>query len=431
MSITYATLFGQLGKNIKTANDLLSLANQYRGIGAEATAILDLYNSRRDIVTSVGLLQSFDGLAAGMAGQVGQCKAVVDATLSDLQLALNAPDNSTSTILPLMAADMVANSQTVKASTVGVPTLAAVAGNVGSGALAASKIDNLGRTAEVSITEVVRLACSADQYGGATAGGETFSVVGYPTLDANTYGTRGNGSGDSVSVMNEGGANLLANSNFDTFSVANTPDGWTVDAGTVGTNILSSATIHAPTGLALLLEGNGSLPTATLHQSLAGLVSTNTRYVMGVFLRKGGGAFAAGSTLAIRVTGTGFTTQNLYSADPSTLTTGYVLSSLFFNVGATIPADLKLEITWTSAGGVAATGGIFIDDLVLAPAYVFGGIYYGLFRGSADFVVGDAFTSTTSNGYQGVFATYFSRFYGFQLPTATGGAETIADTLAT
>jgi hypothetical protein len=430
MSITYSTLFTQLGKSVKTANDLLAAQNTYRGIGAEATAILDQYNTRRDLV--VGLLQSFDGLAAGMAGQVGQCKAVVDATLADLQSALNAPDNSTSTILPLMAADMVAGGQTVKASTVGTPTIAAVAGNVGTGSLVASKIDNLGRTAEVSITEVVRLACSQDQYGGATAGGETFSVVGYPTLDATVYGTRGNGSGDSVSVMNEGGANLLTNSNFDTFTVANTPDSWTLDAGTVGTNVFSEATtIHAAAGKALKLQGNGALATATLHESINTLVSTNTRYVMGVFLRKGAGAFAAGSTLAIRVTGTGFTTQNLYSADPSTLTTGYVLSSLFFNVGATIPSDLKLEITWTTAGGVAATGQIFIDDLVLAPAYEFGGIYYGLFRGSADFVAGDAFTSTTSNGYQGVFATYFSRFYGFQLPAVGGGAETIADTLAT
>lgn len=426
MALDIDAFFARLGPVVKVTNDLLTLQGTYRGEGAEADAILDAYEDKRELVQPV--LASFDGLAAQMAGQVGQLKAVADRTLGDLQLDLNSPTAQPTDVLPRLYEEMVLAGDTVQASTVGTPTVTAVAGNTGSGVLVASKVDALGRDAETSITELVRFTCASDQYGGGTAGGERFTVVGYPTLPANNYGTRGNGAGGSLTVLNAGGGNKLTGGGFDTFTVANTPDSWTLDAGAAGTNIFSEATnIHGTSGKALKLQGNASTATVTLSQSVLSSAAVGTRYAAGVWLRKGSGTFASGSTLTVRVTDGASYNQVLYSADPSTLTTTYALSSAFYNTGETLPATLKYQITWTTAGGVASTGQIFIDDAAVGVAYEFGGIRYALFRGAVDFTAGDAFTSATTNT-GGVFQTYFARFFGFQLPSS--GSPTQADALA-
>jgi hypothetical protein len=432
VAINYTTLFQRVGRFIYVSNQLLAAQNTYRGIGTHADGILDEYADRRDLVD--GLLPTFDGLAAQMAAQVLVLKGYVDRTLGDLQAELNTPSDDVAVILPRLYEDMVLNGHTVDASTIGSPSIAAVSGNTGNGSLVASKVDALGRDAETSISEVVRFTCTLDSYDGGTAGGEQFSVVGYPEINPETYGTRGNGNGPTLSVLNEGGGNIPTNAGFDTFSTANTPDSWDIDApgsGGPGTVIFSEAsTVYTAGGMALKLQGNSSTATVTLSQTIASRLDPLTRYVGGVRLRKGAGTFAAGSTLTIRLTN-GTTHHVLYSADPSTLTTSYVLHHAFVSTGEEVSSAYELQITWTSASGVASTGQIFIDDLAFGEAYEFGGIFYGLFRGSTNYTVGDAFTSTTSNGYEGTIQTWFGRFYpGFQLPSNAAGAETIDDALA-
>lgn len=425
MAIDYPTVFARIGRLIKVTNDLFALQDTYRGIGVQASDILDEYNDRRDLVD--GLMGSFNGLSSQMSSQIGQLKSICDKVLADLQLDLNTAGTQPAEILQRLSEDMVTVGESVNASAPGNPTVAAVAGNTGNGELKATKVNNLGQDSEIIIPETVRFTCVADQFNGASAGGESFSVIGWPPLPASTYGIRGNGQGGDIAVINASG-NLLSNGSFDSFT-SNVPDSWTLDAGTAGTNVYEEAgTVFIAGGKALKLQGNGALAAATLSQSIRASVSTTTRYAAGVRLRKGAGTFASGSTLTIRITD-GTSHINLYSGDPSTLTTSFALHSTWFNTGETLPANLKLEITWTGAGGVAATGQIFIDAVAFGAAYEFGGVYYALFAGSTPFSLRDAFTVETTNT-EGVIQAYFSRFYGVALPSHAAGGETIADSLA-
>jgi hypothetical protein len=94
-----------------------------------------------------------------------------------------------------------------------------------------------------------------------------------------------------------------------------------------------------------------------------------------------------------------------------------------------VPSDLKLVIKVT--GTLTSTKTVSFDHGGMAPVVYHNGIHVNLVSGSDYFVLGDKFTWTTTNDGAGVVQTYFGKAHRFQLPSDTGGAETIADSVAT
>ena len=92
--------------------------------------------------------------------------------------------------------------------------------------------------------------------------------------------------------------------------------------------------------------------------------------------------------------------------------------------------DFSIVITWTSANGVTTGKSIYIDDLFIAPAYMFGHVAYAIVPGSTEFISGDNYTITTTSSYEGVIQTFFGRYYNVQLPSNAAGGETISDSYA-
>ncbi len=423
MSINYTTLFTRLGSIIKQTNVLITLqGTTLMGSGNGADAILSQYEARRDLVT--GLQEAFTGWASAAAGWVSSLKGYSDRTLADLQGALNARSTSAATIVPLLAAQMAADAQSVKPNTITAPSVAAVSGNTGNGVLLASKVSVAGIDDQTIISETLKAVCTSDSSRGSAAGGEQFSVTGLPTAPAGSYLPQGNGAGPTIAVANNGGSNRLTNGDFETWSGA-TPGTWNIVAGSA---LITQETVNVHQGAgALNIAGDGSTPTVTLNQVMSSL-TPSARYAAGAWLRIAG-TFTTGSTLSIAIKGTGYTTVNLYSGDPHGLTTTYALESAFFSTPELIPADFRLEISWTSANSAGAAAVVLVDDVAVAPAVNFGGVYYALFRGSIDFLAGDAFTITTASDYGGVIQSFFARFYDVALPSS--GSPTIADSLAT
>jgi hypothetical protein len=269
------------------------------------------------------------------------------------------------------------------------------------------------------------LTCVNDAFSGAIAGAEQFSIVGYPSQDP-TDGSDARGSGAaSIQVVNA--ANLVSNGNFESFTVTDTPDGWTIAAGTVTTNVKESATAYTGVSSVELL-GDGATTTITLTQAMAQL-QPRTAYVFTVAYRKGG-TVNTGSTLKVELTSASVSALNklLLNGDPNGYTTSYQIAHLFFVTGAIVPADYTLQIAWTSANSAGSSAVLYFDDLVLAQPTVFGNTQYALVRGPIDFVYSDAFTVTTANNYAGLFQTFFGRFYNALLPSS--GSPSISDTLA-
>src|SRR6202035_2042274 len=110
--ISLNNLFAKLGRCVYWCNFWVNA--QWTYILAPSTGQADdvqnQFNDRRDLVT--GFESTMLAQANSLATMVGNQKQIADATLSSLQQALNAPNSRPTTILPLLAAYMTANSAT-------------------------------------------------------------------------------------------------------------------------------------------------------------------------------------------------------------------------------------------------------------------------------------------------------------------------------
>ena len=433
----YTTLFTRLGvlarqQNLWLAYQKTDGAESLLGSGYGQDKIINAYGTAgRNLVPD--LFNTFYSEASTVANWIKTLTSIASATIQDVQDDLSCPSNNINTLLYYVYRDMSDTTARpvvrVRKNTVSVSAVTAGASNVGNGTLVVSANNDNGIPNEMLLNETVMCVCSADQ-STATAGAEQFSFSGYPVFPPESYQPRGSGSA-SQTVGSESSNNQLTNGDFEAFKVANTPDSWTISAGTVGTTILSDATnvngIHSLNSLQF--KSVGTSITVTISQLLPNTMKPVTTYAIGGYLRKVSTGHAG--TFSIKVRGTGLSDQNLYSANPSGLTTSYALSSLFFITPAIIPSDYRIEISWimsTSTSGAAVN----VDDLCVIPAFTFGGVKGAIFRGSVDFAVNDTFTYSTTNDFAGVFQTWFGRFFRVQLPsTAVGTPPEISDSLAT
>jgi hypothetical protein len=427
MPLNFTQIFTQYGRFVYWCNQWLTyqsvdlLANT---TGA-ADQILSQYETQRFLV--IGVQQQMQGQASTMASWVSQSVNALIPTFQNLQQALNAPNNSINTIMPLFIQAMIEDSQTVQANTITAAAITAEGSNVGNGQLVVSINNAAGIPDERILNETVAVVCTQDKYTGAQSGGESWSITGWPQQSASTgpYVPQGNGNGPTMRTANN--SNIITNGGFETWS-SNLPAGWTLVAGTAGTNIVQSATAHRGSS-SLELAGDGSTTTIGITQPISGV--TQKIYGLGVFLRKAG-TVSSGSTLTISISGSGISTVNLFNADPSTLTTSYVLHSAFLSLTDVIPANLAVNISWTSANSAGGSAQILIDDYVLVLTTNFGFEQYVMYAGSTDFQQGDEFSVVSANNNDGVFQTFNCRFFGYALPSTNSSAgPTISDSLAT
>lgn len=427
MSLSYSTIFTRIGRATFWSNSLVAyqdtiyLADTF----GMADDVLDVFNSARDLV--LNFEQSVLGFAATMAGQIGTLTNVTNSVLASLQKDLNAPNTQAQTMLAYLYRQMVTDSQTVLENLIATPVVTPSGSNNGNGLLKASTINALGLTDQRSITQSVQFLCTQSQWSGGTALAERFSIVGYPQPSSpNLFQTQGNGNG-SISVADS--QNLISNGNFETWNVADTPTNWTISAGVAGVTIKENTALPHNGIAALSYTGNGVATTVTITQNISAQITSNTVYAIGVWVRKSG-TVNAGSTFAITVTGTGAATQTVLSLDPNTLTTSYVLHWVFFATSSIVPpSDYAVNISWTAANTAGASAVLLVDDLVLVRPTVYGSVQYAIFGGSTGFAVNDTITVATQVTSAGVFQTYFSRWFNFQLPSSA--TPSISDSLAT
>jgi hypothetical protein len=88
-----------------------------------------------------------------------------------------------------------------------------------------------------------------------------------------------------------------------------------------------------------------------------------------------------------------------------------------------------ITISWTSASGVASTGTILVDNINLGTPTNFGNVQYYLLAGGTNWLRGDTITVVTANNDQGIFQTWFGRFYSVALPSSA--SPTLPDSLVT
>jgi hypothetical protein len=184
---------------------------------------------------------------------------------------------------------------------------------------------------------------------------------------------------------------------------------------------------------AMTFLGNGSELTS-LRQPLQGLnLSPSTCYGFSLQL-KSGAATTGGTLIAELVDGTGTlinddagTANRLTVAITSVSHTAFGPVSAFFRTPANLPEVFCLQIRLSVA--IPVTKVLYLDDcLLLRLTELYrGGPLGALAADSRSLLSTDRYEITVANNFAGNIQTYFGRMFDRQLPSATSGAETIAD----
>jgi hypothetical protein len=355
------------------------------------------------------------------------------------------PSKTTQDALEELLRQMIANSDSFNGGNPVIGGLTANANNTGNGTVLYSQSDREGNTLQHHRPETFLLQCEQDAQVTGTAGQEVFSVKGEASQsDIRLYDWPG-GSGYSSSIRvsdpaqdartNVGG-NRLTNSAFETFTTTNQPDSWTIETGTVGSDILEEGTTVYRGSKALAFVGDGST-LVKISQSLANVrIEPDTVYFVSYRLSVDASTVAG----ALR-----FTIQDNTNTPLAGATITETLSSISsggtfdqnwlpFYTPTALPAGLKFAVEYTTAQ--TATKKVYIDDLILFKAHQIApnGPYFGIIPGSTPFVVTDEFTQVINNLYTGEVLKYMDRSFDLYnktllFPFSIVGAETVSDTV--
>lgn len=447
MAVNYATLFANLGEFVQRINQFTSLYTSLDTYLDEIEA--DLGSAGRYDVLS-GLPEEFDGFKSVVQGW---CYTMVSKTTQllthrdDVLEQLNLGNNtSIQTVLYNIIRDMNDNSQTIDASTVTIGSVTSDKVNSDAGTVVTGKVldgysnpgDNLaanpeylGVNSELSLTsDRVTLECLTDSSQGSTEGLELWSIVGKPSTQAFHWNDRGSGTGGSLSTLNS--YSLLDNLDFDDFTTTNTPDSWDIDFGAAGSNFFEDALNPYHGDSALKIRGDGLTGTLQISQSIsASALNPLQRYCVAAYVK--GEASTLAGTLTIQFEGTGYTAGSgekiEMNAAALAAQTSFGLEYFFVNMPKDIPTDFELVIKVT--GTLTSAKSVYIDRMCFGPVTWHNGIHFAIVAGAEPFLKGDRFTFDVTNDDAGVFQKFFRDAYGVQIPSDTGGTETIADSLAT
>lgn len=335
-------------------------------------------------------------------------------------------------------------------------TITATSTNTGTGKLICSVIRPDGRTHELVLAETMEAFCTTDGQVGGTAGSETFSINGEPSIsDTLAYnwpaGSAISQTLTSIDATLDASGNLLTNSCFDAVNdLANVPDQWHLGSvGTLGTDIFAEASIiYGSSGKAVKFLGVGGATLPEIYQTFndsGGTSSTlkpDTVYAVNFFAKDSGAGLTGGVMAVSLVDGSNAVinddaaTANTVSVAYSTTSATYAAVNGFFRTPRVMPTSVKIRVKMTTTPTSGES--MYIDSLAMCEAVdLYGngqGPWAALFSGSTNWIKGDKITAAFANNRAGGFQDYFDRCFGmralgYQLPSDTAGTETIADTL--
>lgn len=463
MSVPLTTNPGGVFKRLGVLLKLLADINVYQltTFPTDLTNILAQYENIAGVnsqpAIAAPLSQTADSSRQAAGGFAAQIQTCAQATVNQMVYEDN-PQASRSDLkssLVELIRQMKASSDTVKAATV-TATSAAIAGytNTGNGALVLSTKRGDGLVQENLIAEVGRLTCTSDsQTGGSTASQESFTYKGSVAQTDLFHWEWPLGSGATQTVqtidpkLSNNGNNLLNNSGFETFTVANTPDNWVIAVGTAGTNVFSEASVVYTGSKALRIAGSATNVALTQTFNVtsggtAGKLVADTQYAVAIWL-KVDVAPAAGVLTVELIDGSNTVINddqgvaNAFTISCPALTTSYAAFSGVFRLPKLVPTTVKIRLRLSTA--LSAGTNLYLDNLGLGKttALYAGGPELAIFAGSTNWLLNDRFSVTATNNRGGAsnlksFQVGFDRLFnmrGLGLLLPSTGSPTIADSL--
>jgi len=307
--------------------------------------------------------------------------------------------------------------------------------NHGTGVIVTSVLDGKGQRLENVLAEDIVVTCD----NATTAGAEQFTALGeLPAASKLDHlWPAGSGTNQILSTNTAGGTNLLTNGDFETFTVTNTPDDWTLDTGTATADFLEENTTILRDTSSLEIDGDGSTLQA-ISQTITGL-SSRTPYAFNLWAALDV-VPAAGVLVADLYDGSAVINDDQGTANSLTIpltTHGLYWTPHYatFHLPEPVPATVKLRLRLTTA--LSSTSSVFIDEVCLVAAtqlYTEGGPFVAIFAGGTDFALDDEFLVQPVNARAGALQEMCDQFFdtaseGLLIPSDTGAAETVADSV--
>lgn len=420
---TTSDIWLQLKKVIKLRGILADVQDTYspelNTTFSELVTAFD--NSREQLIAGSGIMDMSVQFNDTMDGLKSQANGYSDSAINLLPVEEDWPadvyGDITSTLIKLRD-EMIAQSIYVLKNTCAVGAPSADPSNVGDGEVVIIDTNEVGLQNQFYPPETIEIKCVSDAKDGASAGSEDFSVVGqitYP-VDSNTVG--GSGVMNNVSVASSG--SIISNGDFESFSVTNTPDSWTLDAGVATTNFVqnTSSPVYGSSDLKVIEDATTN---PTMSENVYNAIERNTNYILSMVIKTSG---ITTGTITLKITDGVLTygVITISAAYPASYTRYYDT----FLMPNEVPTGTKIEFKMNACD---ASGYCLIDDVILTKMTEQpNGTYMSILRGTTtDFLAGDKFTVALTNDFAGNINTFIGRSYGVQLPTNTAGASTVVD----
>lgn len=457
MTIAFTRLFTTQGLHCGGLNEV----NTYRG-----TTLAD---RRADLVTQLatstvyGELVStpYSNYAAARDAEntyVGTLQTLaLAALLADVDADRPGAGASLTAALPELRRQMVIAGESLNACR-GTVTVADVGTPAGDATFVFSTYEPVtGLPTDFLVPDVYLIQCTADRSQDGTAYAETYSLLGKTADSLPTDATYPSGTGldTAVTVIDPAtDESVVSNGGFDTWTVTNIPDDWTLVSGTVaGTNVLKKIS-DDPRGtdadnISLRLVSTGAL--IKLRQEISVTANTKLHVHFRVKDVADPGTDWAVSLLLVDSTGANLAGNASYSNIVSSAAAGSLSADWAnavtgtFLVPAVLPADgeVYLEIRMHQSGALttapANTAECYVDhvSLIEAEALYDGGPSLIGFSGRTEAVVGDARTATValdSGAPSAYLIRGMDRLLGLaaqvvRIPTVNDASETQTDAL--
>lgn len=270
-----------------------------------------------------------------------------------------------------------------------------------------------GKVSDFIIPDVYLETCTADRSNGGTSYGETFSIVGKPRDGSPTDGDYPTGSGVSLTLAAtdpSSDSGLVTDGSFNSWTT-NTPNNWTIAAGVAGTTIYKASDDPRSTGFSLRFLGDGS----TIHKVRQQLtaVEASTAYAVHARIKKvtDPGTDWAVSFLLVDSSGTALAGPAAYANTKSSAASTGIAASWAnpidgtFITPAVIPATgVFLEIRFHQSGSLTTAAqnlsDVYVDHVCVHATgpnqFYAAGPKLVIYSGTAESVVGDAYTGTAA-----------------------------------
>lgn len=319
-----------------------------------------------------------------------------DTTIDQVDRDANLVNPTLANTLNELIRQMRAATQSIQRPTV-TTSVSTGGSNVGDAVFAVSTTGPNGLPLDMVWSESITATVTADGFTGATAYAEQVLVSGDPSRSIlDPYWPGGSGVSTGVSITNAAASTQVTDGNFENWT-GNTPDDWTVVAGTPGTTIVKGV---APLRDSFCLRNASTGAVVTVKQEVT--LQAQTVYAFSVWAKAS--SLSGTPTLVVKlVDGSGTTVNNDQATaqiSTQTLTSAgsWVNYRGFFQTPSNLPAQVFLSVGTGTAVANAQTLDIDLIALVQPTLFYQGGPYIAGFSGGTPSINNDTWTLTVTNG---------------------------------